>query len=148
MSEPLGFQTKHLTQTNFAILQTCFAHLATWSQPSNLTWSENLKPNSQFIPRHEIYNTRKKAAYRPLFPRPCRQPFGLRPSLYIFYLSDGPPNGQEGHSSGQKGLPFCYLGLIHFFSYLKKRMTNGKCCTVTNLQSESVTNRITDEWTH
>ena len=29
--------------------------------------------------------TRKKAAYWPLFPRPCRQLVGLRPTCFLFF---------------------------------------------------------------
>ena len=35
----------------------------------------------------QIFNIRKKAAYRPLFPRPCRQLVGLRPMPSLFAFS-------------------------------------------------------------
>ena len=34
----------------------------------------------------EYYITRKKATWRPLFPRPCRQLVGLRPSSFLINL--------------------------------------------------------------
>ena len=36
-----------------------------------------------------LLNTRKKAAWRPLFPRPCGQLFGLRPTSFLFNLRHG-----------------------------------------------------------
>ena len=36
-----------------------------------------------------LFSTRKKAAWRPLFPRPCGQLFGLRPTSFLFNLRHG-----------------------------------------------------------
>ena len=58
MSEPLGFQTKHLTQTNFAILQTCFAHLATClvtTQQLDLVWDSETQLSIYTSARNIIF---------------------------------------------------------------------------------------------
>ena len=60
----------------------------------------------------EILNTRKKAAYRPLFPKPCGQLVGLCPTSLFYYLRHGGLSfDHQGHSFGHQGLPFGHQGL-------------------------------------
>ena len=49
----------------------------------------------------KLWSTRKKAAYWPLFPRPCRQLVGLRPTCFLFF----PSFTRSSHQSPSSSLP-------------------------------------------
>ena len=54
--------------------------------------------------------TRKKAAYRPLLPRPCRRLVGLCPTSFLGWLRPPPlkelPFGHQGPAFGHQGFSF------------------------------------------
>ena len=76
---PLTEHTKYLTVSSLPILIVC--------GPSSISFSLLI---AFICVCHKYYNiiiTRKKAACWPLFPRPCRQLVGLRPTCFLFFPS-------------------------------------------------------------
>ena len=81
-------------------------YLFTWKQ---FYWKFLVPLKPQCTPAFlNFIVTRKKAAYRPLFPRPCGQLVVLRTVTKVFPLitKQGLPFGHQGLPFGHQGLPF------------------------------------------
>ena len=66
-------------------------YLLVWDEEDYLTREDVHQGEETFVTFQLIiyYLTRKKAAYQPLFPRPCGQLVGLCPTCFILYLWHG-----------------------------------------------------------